>query len=220
MKPRRSTAATVMICAVGWALSVQAGSAFGSPVESPTTYSIQITATSGSAGIVDLLGTTNLPNGSRITVVTSRVFLEDAATDTQAAASGGGQAVVRHGQFKARVATDEKDLLIGINTNDPMNPLTISEVSNTLAVCAELATGRNLKGDQNQPDPKVRRAVGADGEHLRSSPNATAFGSLTKHPATYLEVQTSVPFASPLLDRISQLQGKPASSVPLAGFCA
>jgi hypothetical protein len=221
MKCKTRVTTSFLVGAIGMAFFPQTGAAAsGTAVKRHPLYSIEIGATIDSAGTVELLGSANLPDGSIITTSTSRVFLEDGATDTQAAHSGGGQAVVRNGRFSAHIATDEKNLLIGINTSDPLNRATIAEVSNALTVCAEFATGRNLKGRQNQPDPKVRRAVGASGEQLSGSPNATVFGSLTKHPATYLAVQTSVPFASPLLDRLSQLQGKPVVTLPLAGFCA
>lgn len=221
MKSKTRVTTSFLLGAIGMAIFPQTGAAASSIAVKPhPLYSIQISATIDSAGAVELLGSTNLPDGSIITTSTSRMFLADGATDTQAADSGGGQAVVRNGRFSAHIATDEKKLLIAVDTSDPLNRATIAEVSNALTVCAEFATGRDLKGRQNQPAPKVRRAVGASGEQLRGSPNATVFGSLTKHPATYLAVQTSVPFASPLLDRLSQLQGKPATTLPLAAFCA
>jgi hypothetical protein len=161
-------------------------------------------------------GVTNLPDGAVIQMSISRAFRMTRESEVRAVSVGRKPVTVSQGHFAALLRLDEKTLLIGL---DEPSLGRIGVVDNAVTACADFETGRDLDGNQDQPDPKVREIVGPSGERLKGSPQVTVFGAATPTPSKWLEVTSRVPMNSPLVGRIANAQGTRPKSARLDGFC-
>ncbi len=166
-------------------------------------------------------GTTNLPDGARVVINAWRAFRQLHGPVRVADVGGLGgfvKAIVHSGRFSGTISM-VKDVLDPQGLLPEQGP--VAAVAPDVNACAEFMTGRDLPGSPwYQPDPAVRAEVGSFGEHLRGSSDVQVFGSLTKHPALFLDVTTRVPVpTSTILQQIGSLQSQTPAVKPLAGFC-
>jgi hypothetical protein len=162
----------------------------------PTTFHLTISA-SLVGGQIRVSGTTNLPDGSRVTIGAWRAFKQ---THYAVRVSNFGReladedtAVVLRGRFNGAVPAVEKILPTVAIPGDPGGP--IAKVDSDATVCAQFMTGRDLvsNGPWAQPDPAVRAEVGSFGKYLHGSPHVQVFGSLTKYPSLYIDAVRRLP---------------------------
>jgi hypothetical protein len=177
-------------------------------------FLIHLHASAIDAGRMRVTATTNLPNRALVYVTVSRAFKNRGEKDVRAVEAGRKNVTVTNGRISVLIRVDEKTLLVGVPDLGR-----IATVDNALTACADFPTGRDIDGKQYQPNPRVRRIVGPRGEHLKGSPQAFVFGSLTPTPSHWLEASARVVVQSPLISRIAGLQGSVPTSSPLSGFC-
>ena len=181
---------------------------------SSVTYTLDFNASATGDTRIDVLGTTNLPDGALIRVSASRANRWQGEDDIRAVSLADNAVTVTNGQFSTSLQIDESDLLVLVGDIDVLDVL-----SDSVTVCAEFQTGEDFDGQQRQPDPSVVEAVGPFGERLANSAQVTVFGSATANPSNWLEVETSVGLEPLLLDEIAALQGRAPTIGALAGFC-
>lgn len=180
-------------------------------------YVLDISAASEGETRIDVTVTTNLPDGALVHVFASRAFrYQQGEQDIHAVNLASQEVTVIGGEFSLTLDLDESVLLVGVG---PGEFDVIGIVSDGVTVCAEFRTGEDLDGQQRQPDSAVVEAVGSFGERLENSPGVKVFGSATANPANWLEVETSVPLESPVLDEIVDLQRQAPTVGSLQGFC-
>ncbi len=185
------------------------------PVKDPVVYKVNVGATA-LLTYVTVKGTTNLPDQTLVTLTLSRPIVMGGETSVRESWMQDTSAKVKKKKFSATMHTDEMSLLTGISASTGEY---IEKVGNSLTVCATVSTGKDFHGKYAQTDKKVRKALGNNGEKLKSSPNAQLLGSATKHPSTNLEAIVDVPHESPILSGIEYQQNHPVESVHLDGFC-
>ncbi len=179
-------------------------------------YQLTLTSTRRGQDVV-VRGKTNLPNGAVVDVTVSRVSRHSSEKENRATHAAGTTAVVNGGAFSTVInRIDDSDLALGIEP-DLFGPL--AEIDSHLTVCTEFYTGQE-DGKSRQPTADVRSEVGASGERLRNSAQASEFGSATKHPSWMLEAQTSVLYPVAGLSDIAAAQGSQPVVHPLnSRFC-
>jgi hypothetical protein len=190
----------------------------------PAEFHLTISA-SLAGGQIRVTGTTNLPDGARVTVGAWRAFKQ--SHDAVRVANFGRSladedtAVVHDRRFSGAVPATENTLPSVVIRGDPGGP--IVKLDPDATVCAQFMTGRDVitNGPWAQPDAAVRAEVGNFGEYLRQSPHVQVFGSLTKHPSLYIEASRRLPLpTAPVAAAISQRQSTAPTVTPLHGFCA
>jgi hypothetical protein len=179
-----------------------------------TPFSIEVETTAKGRDGIRVTGTTNLPDGSILGVTASRALRNEGETDVRESPAGDGEVTVKDGAFALSLTLDETTLPIGVDEQFP-----IAVVSPLVDVCVTFATGVDNEGVPHQTDAGVLEAVGPNGERLVNSDQAQVFGSLTDHPAHWLEVPTSVRQRVQVLDQIVSQQGFEPDVEPLEGFC-
>lgn len=193
-------------------------------VHRPTTFHLTISA-SLVGGQIRVTGTTNLPDGSRVTIGAWRAFKQ--THDAVRVANFGRKladedtAVVHTGRFHGALPAVEKILPTVAIPGDPGGP--IAKVDSDATVCAQFTTGRDVvsNGPWAQPDPAVRAEVGSFGKYLHESPHVQVFGSLTKYPSLYIEAVRRLPVpAGSVAAAVRQKQSMAPAVSPLPGFCA
>ena len=164
------------------------------PYRRPASFYIDVTA-SVAGQHIQVGGTTNLPDGTSLTLNAERDFKQthDAERVDFLGLNGPTQAnvPVHAGHFSGELSAQEHDLS-AIMQGDPGGP--VATVDPDADVCVVLYTGRDeaVNGPWRQP-PQVRADLGTYGEFLRGSPGVGTFGSLTKHPSLYILATTRVP---------------------------
>jgi hypothetical protein len=197
------------------------GGASNTSAEPNVPYTIELHATHEGARLIRAEGRTNLPDGAVLSLSTSRAFRYAHEHDVRAVHAAGDTVTVLGGAFSSVLKLDESTLVVGLD-NDKDDPAIgpIAKLDNAVTVCAEFRTGKDLLENRpRQPSAGVREAVGESGERLKTSQQATVFGSATSTPATWLEVERRLVMKSPVLARIIRVQGKRPVSTRLAGFC-
>lgn len=177
-------------------------------------YTVEIEAEAEGSSAIQVAGETNLPDAAIITLSASRSMLEEKESEVRAANLATVEVPVRDGVFSGRLALDESDVLVGVGV------FRIDTLSNEVTVCAEFRTGESALDDEPyQQDQSVIDEVGRFGERLEGSPNLEVFGSATDTPANWIEVKTTVPLESSVLDEIGAAQHDAPRSAALEGFC-
>lgn len=187
------------------------------PTDTPAssvTYTLDLNASPAGDARIDVIGTTNLPDGALLRVSASRANRWQGEDDIRAASLADNSVTVTNGQFSTSLQLDESDLLVLVGDIDVLDVL-----SDSVTVCAEFQTGEDFDGQQRQPEPSVVAAVGPFGEGLANSPLVKVFGSATANPSNWLEVETSVGLEPPLVDEITALQARAPTVGTLRGFC-
>ena len=162
-------------------------------------FTLALTASAG-GDKVTVHGTTNLPDGTLVTVLLAR-NVRFKGEDPRAFHAGGDGVSVKGGKFESDIQLKE-DLLRTTVTLPPgqtgFGPL--ESISNTLSVCAQVRPN----DESEKPQPKgVQEALGNKGANLKSSPEATKFGDGYR-----LETLTSLELPTPSLAAIEGELGK------------
>lgn len=181
-----------------------------------TVYTINLEATAAGPTSVNVTGTTNLPDKSRIVLSASRAHQLRGEDDVRAVSAGRETVTVSGGQFAGTLVLDESDLLVLVGTGPGEDY--VEAIDQDLTVCAQFQTGTDLQGQQRQP-PAVVEVVGPYGEALANSSQVTVFGSATATPSNWLRVMLDVLLPSHALDQIASQQGAPPQEQELEGFC-
>jgi hypothetical protein len=211
---------TVVALSLGMAVGVigWGGTASPAAARASKTYVIHLHAVRLGPSRVRVRGETNLPTGAVIQLSGSRAFRNAGERDVRAVNAGDRKVKVSNGHFAAVLPLDEKTLMLGVGKSKYDDRIAV--IDNAVTACAEFQTGReNLTGKPYQPDPRVRKIVGARGERLKGSPQVTVFGSATPTPANWLETTVRVATSSPLFSDIAVAQGTVPKEARLAGFC-
>ncbi len=187
-----------------------------SPASPGVVYTIDIEAEAVGRAAVRLIGTTNLPDGSVISLSGTRAHHDRGEGDIRGAPAARDDVTVTAGAFSGTLALDESVLLIFVGTT-PVDDV-IDIIDRDLTVCAEFQTGTDIDGLQRQPESVVA-IVGPNGEAVAGSPQAILFGSATDHPSHWLEAVIDVPIESPVLAELTQKQGEAPEQVEMDGFC-
>jgi hypothetical protein len=185
------------------------------------TYLMSFTATPRGSSML-VRGRTNLPDGAVVSVSASQAFRFKRESDARASRVAGANAKVEDGKFVTMIGPlDYGDVTVGLERgvgDADYGPVTL--VDNAVTVCAVLPTGEDDDGVARQPDEAVQEALGRFGENLKSSPQATKFGSLTPTPSYQLQVVKRVRGAAPrVLAAIATAQGSTPAPRRLSGFC-
>lgn len=198
------------------------------PVTSPTgtavssatpgvVYTIEVEGEAVGRAAVRVAGTTNLPDGSVISLSGSRAHHDRGEDDIRGASAARDDVTVTAGAFSGTLALDESDLLIFVGTT-PVDDV-IDIIDRDLTLCAEFQTGTDITSDLPRQPESVVAIVGPNGEAIAGSPQATVFGSATDHPSYWLEAIIDVPIESPVLAELTQKQGEAPEQVEMDGFC-
>jgi len=164
------------------------------PYQRPASFYIDVTA-SVEGQHIRVGGTTNLPDGTILTLNAERDFKQthDAERVDFLGLNGPTQAnvAVHATHFNGELSAQEENLA-ALMQGDPGGP--VSTVDPNADLCVVLYTGRDgaVNGPWRQP-PQVRADLGAYGSFLRGSHDVGTFGSLTKHPSLYILATTHVP---------------------------
>jgi hypothetical protein len=168
----------------------------------PASFHIDVTA-SAAGRHIRVGGTTNLPDGTVLTLNAERNFKQthDAERVDFLGLNGPTQANARvhAGHFSGVLSAQEHDLA-AIMQGDPGGP--VVTIDPDADVCVILYTGRDeaVNGPWRQP-PQARADLGTYGNFLRGSPGVGTFGSLTKHPSLDMLATTQVPLDPSALAR-------------------
>lgn len=191
------------------------------PYQRPASFYIDVHASRVGSDIrVD--GTTNLPDGSVLTINAERAFKqthEDERIDFLGQnGPSADQAFVHEGQFSVKVSSVEQDLP-DLVRDDPGGP--VATLDPDADVCVIFYTGRDsaVNGPWRQ-NSRVRADLGDFGSYLHGSPSVGVFGSLTKSPSLYILVSQRVPLdASALLSKLAAQQTLTPQLAPLPDVC-
>jgi len=208
--PRPSAGSTVAPSPVDGPIATQAASL----VPPSTPFSIEVETSAKGRDGIRVTGTTNLPDGSVLGITVSRALRNQDETDVRESPAGDGEVTVQEGAFTLSLTLDETTLPMGVDEQFP-----IAVVSPLVDVCVTFATGVDNAGIPYQTDAGVLEAVGPNGERLVNSDQARIFGSLTDHPAHWLEVPTSFRQRVQVMDQIVSQQGFEPDVELLEGFC-
>ena len=192
------------------------------PYRRPASFHIDVTA-SVAGQHIEVGGTTNLPDGTVLTLNAERDFKQthDAERVDFLGLNGPTQASVpvHGGHFSGELSAQEHSLA-AIMQGDPGGP--VATVDPDADVCVVLYTGRDeaVNGPWRQP-PQVRADLGTYGEFLRGSPGVGTFGSLTKHPSLYILATTRVPLdPSALVSALAAQQTLTPQVAALPNICS
>ena len=183
---------------------------------------MSFTATLRNSNTILVTGKTNLPDGALVSIEATQAFRFKRESDIRASSVAAANATVENGMFVTTVGPlDYGDITVGLEpgVGDPdYGPIAL--VDNAVTVCAQLQTGEDYNGVPRQTDDAVQEALGPSGENLKSSPQATEFGSSTPTPAYWLEVLSRVRGAAPsVIAAIATAQGSKPATGRLSGFC-
>lgn len=175
------------------------------PTKAPTPFNISVTPTvSGNQVAVD--GTTNLPDGAKLTILLGREATFAADGEPRMIHLGGDPSEVQGGKFSATIPLDESMLSTTIESGTFGD---LVSVSDTVAVCTQLRATDSGKAFQ---PPNVREAIGDAGERLSASPQKTKFGD-----ETWLEAIEEVNAPSALLGELTTASGGAVKHAPSTG---
>ena len=167
-------------------------------------------------------GTTNLPDGSVLTINAERAFKQTHEDERIDFLGQNGPSVdhafVHQGQFSGEVSSVEQNLP-ELMRGDPGGP--VATLDPDADVCVIFYTGRDeaVNGPWQQ-DSRVRTDVGNFGNYLHGSPNVGVFGSLTKSPSLYILVPQRVPLnASVMVGKLAAQQTITPQLAPLPDVC-
>ena len=164
------------------------------PYVRPASFYIDVTA-SVAGQHIQVGGTTNLPDGTVLTINAQRSFEQthDAERIDFLGSNGPTQAnvPVHAGHFSGQLSALEPNLAATMQ-GDPGGP--VATLDPDADVCVILYTARDdaTNGPWRQP-PQVRADLGTYGNFLRGSPHVGTFGSLTRHPSLDILATTQVP---------------------------
>lgn len=192
------------------------------PTKPNVRYTIRLSATVIAPQTVRVTGTTNLPDGTAVSVGASQAFRFERESEIRASHVAGGSATVENGAFATTLGPlDYGDILVGLEPgvgDSEFGPVAV--IDDAVTVCGEVQTGKDFDGVQRQPNPDVRNAIGPDGEMLKDSPQAEVFGAATSTPSHWLEVVARIKIGAPkLIAELANAQGTPPTASRLAGFC-
>lgn len=179
-------------------------------------YSIEFEAHTSEPDQIDVSGTTDLPDGTEVSVVAARMLLNPGGdpTNPRGANLASETAIVDSGAYKATLTLDDTHLLVGLDSPGE----SIEVVSPNVTVCSIVMTGTDFEDQSRQPNSSVRDAIGDNGEALEGSDGAYIFGSATDTPSVWLEVLSEIEQGSPE-EEIVQEQGSIPLVEPIDGFC-
>jgi len=140
---------------------------------------------------VRVVGTSNLPEGSNITVLLMRGNHLSSDSDIHATDVGGGAMPVRGGQFSGSFPLDEQQLV-------SLHPTSLGDL---VTACLQFRTNPGSIGDPAAQDAAVTRVVGERGSRLKESPHLRVMGSATDAPQNWIEIHRSVELLSPYFGR-------------------
>ena len=146
---------------------------------------------------VSVNGTSNLPDGTIVTVQLSRNVTFE-GEDARSFHAGGEGVPVRAGKFRADIDLDERLMTSSVIDQSSFGPL--ETISDTVSVCAQVRP--NKENETHQPE-HVQQALGDNGANLASSPQTKKFGG-----GYWLEVISSADLPSPSLGAIEAELGE------------
>jgi hypothetical protein len=191
------------------------------PYVRPASFHIDVTA-SVARSHIEVSGTTNLPDGTVLTLNAERDFkqTQDAERTDFLGLNGPTTATVpvEAGHFSGQLSSQEHSLA-AITQGDPGGP--VATVDPDADVCVVLYTGRDdaTNGPWKQ-NPQVRADLGTYGSFLRGSPGVGTFGALTPHPSLDMLATTRVPDdPSAVVSALAAEQSTPQVA-PLPNICA
>ena len=162
-------------------------------------FTLTLTASAG-RDKVTVHGTTNLPDGTLVTVLLSR-NVRFKGEDPRAFHAGGDGVSVKGGKFESDIQLKEDMLRTTVTlASDQTSFGPLESISNTISACAQVRP--NDESETPQPE-NVQKALGDKGANLKSSPEATKFGDGYR-----LETLTGVQLPSPSLAAIEGELGK------------
>lgn len=161
-----------------------------SPKEQPkaevTIYELKAEANATSKDTVEVKGTSNLPDGSIVSVVINRISIWQGEDEERFFRAGFANVTVKDKKFSTSITVDDKKFL----EFEKVSGEFIKELNENVEVVFNFDPSSEL-----QPKSVVE-IIGAKGEKLENSPQKDVFGSLTSNPINQLEVEirTKLPF--------------------------
>ena len=176
---------------------------------------VELSATVSGNSIVEVHGTTNLPDGTWIEISATQAANWVGMEGVRAVSLGRARATVEKGEFSESLLLDYGDLLIGLESDQDA----ILNLDSDTMACAAVQTGVDTLGNQRQPSA-IEALLGPNGEALEGSPAVSVFGSATPNPSNWLKV--SLPFTglgTHMTDLVEEAQSSRVFVADLDGFC-
>lgn len=158
-------------------------------IEPEIIYNLSANANAVSGSIIEISGTSNLPDKALLNIIAERRFVWQGESEERSFRVATSTVSINNGVFNIQLTIDDNKILTYlVKTNEA-----VSSVNNNIHL--EVIFDPQA---ENQPS-QIVSVVGANGEKLENSPQKDVFGSLTKNPVNRLnvEMETLLPFLYP-----------------------
>ncbi len=163
-------------------------------VEPEIIYNLTASANAVSKSVIEITGTSNLPDGALLNIIAERRFISRGESEERSFRTATSSVSISSGAFSIQITIDDGKFLTYVTkTNEK-----VSTVNNNISL--EVIFDPKA---ENQPS-RIVSIVGANGEKLENSSQKYVFGSLTKTPVNrlHVEMETLLPF--PYSDQLPQ----------------
>jgi len=147
--------------------------------EEVSIYELKVEASATNSDMIEVKGTSNLPDGSIISVIINRISIWQGENEERFFRIGFANLKVQNKKFSAAIPVDDKKFL----EFEKISGEFIKELNENVEVVVNFDPSSELQSKD------VVEVIGKKGEKLEGSPQKSIFGSLTDNPVNQLEVK-------------------------------